>query len=138
MTLDEIRRLDECLAGCVETPKNAVAKIELPLLREWLEYANGQIYKPRSLRAMMRAAQRRIDKTVSDYCQRCGATLTVADGEAGHCTQCQTPLKGRIRCERQLVRNVTRAAKILTLAALVENVQGVRLKQPMSEGRRNE
>lgn len=62
MTLDQIRRLDECLANCAETPRDAVAKIELPMLCEWLEYANGQMWSPKRMRQMMRAAQRRIER----------------------------------------------------------------------------
>lgn len=62
MTLTEIRRLDECLASCLDTPADAVAKIDLSLLREWLEYADSQVWKPRRLRQIARAARKRIER----------------------------------------------------------------------------
>jgi hypothetical protein len=60
MTLNETRRLDECLNNCVEKPRDAVAKIDPARLEQWLEYAKNQVWQPRRLRQLIRAAERKV------------------------------------------------------------------------------
>lgn len=58
MRLEQIRRLDDCLNSCAETPQGAVAKIDRDKLKPWLEYAESQVWKPKRLRQLIRAARK--------------------------------------------------------------------------------
>lgn len=60
-TLTAARRLDLCFSTCLDSPAEAVAKVDAESLRVWLDYAERQIWKPRRFKAFIQAAKKRLE-----------------------------------------------------------------------------